>query len=118
MEDFYTTIRSADEFRNKQTQKMTQNYNNMISELKFAMMEFDGDKVFPEKMSRASYHWRDFLNPSNIIAKRIINKKFQSLNKKEADYVARIEKDLPAENSWGIMENLIICLISIKQLVL
>ena len=101
---FYETIRTADEFRAKQTQKMNQNYNNMISELKFALMEFDGFEIRAEKIRSSSYQISDFMNPKNIYYKRMANKNFENLTEKEQKYKEAVVNNLSTEKTWGILE--------------
>ena len=107
VKNFYETLRRAEEFRNKHTQKMTFDYYNMMQELKMAFMEFDNPDITMEKIRNSSYQLRDFVDPSNLMYKRMANKKFAQLTVKEKKYRDNIINQLPAEKSMYLKHCLI-----------
>ena len=105
IKDFARVLINANEFRNKHTQSMMQSYANMIDDLKFALMEFDGYNTRNEKLSSSSYALRDIISPKNVISKRMANKKFQELNNLESDYVLKNLNEASTSQEWQVLRN-------------
>ena len=92
--DFYNTLVNANEFRNRHSQQMMTSYNKMISDLKLAIMDFQGDTDM-SKVDAGKYQWRDLVRINHLKGKRKANQLFESLNVKEKALLRKKSEEQP-----------------------
>ena len=99
--DFYETLVNANEFRNRRSAVMMSNYGDMLSDLKLAIMEFQGSPT--DNVSKGSYQMKDMIRMNHAKGKMKANKLFNTLNNKEK---ALIKKKAQGESFQNEMAEL------------
>jgi hypothetical protein len=104
---YYERAVAANNFRAKNTQQMTSNYNEMMGALKEAILAFENaDVSFSTGDKINSYQAKDLLNPGKIDAKRLANKRIKELDKKEKELFLKIQNEgvAGANNEFEILQ--------------
>ena len=87
---FYETLVNANEFRNRHSSEMMASYSSLISELKLAIMDNQGEDTY--KMSTGNIQKRDLIKIGNLKSKMKARKVFRDLNKKEIALVKKMQE--------------------------
>ena len=89
---YYERAIAANNFRARNTQQMTSNYNEMMGALKEAILAFDEASVaLTPGETMGSYQARDLLSPAKLNAKKTANKRIADLDKKEKEMFLKIQ---------------------------